>query len=336
MAIITTIVVIRCEVSAAVELAWVMDLLVQTARYAEPALDELDRSLLPGIASLRAPIKEHYAALWADRLAGCPELLLVAAAAHRLEDPDARRLLTSLTTLPKSRSRFRALAGEPAAARRSIRRREALLESNVRMRRAYRDVLAGAWDVIRPAWERRGRAIAARAVSEWKPRLAGLTGPAAFVAHMPPRHPLSRAEPAAAASLVRRRRSITLVPTYFCMSGGLVADLDDRLLVAVPASALEPIRRTRDAAFVADRTRVLSEATRVRILIHLMSAPSGVMQMTRALGMSQPTVSEHVRVLAAAGLVRAERRAGRTVYLAHVPSVQRLLTDVMGTLDRWG
>src|SRR5207302_4300799 len=36
--------------SAPAEVAWLLNLLVQTARYAEPALAELDASLLPGIA----------------------------------------------------------------------------------------------------------------------------------------------------------------------------------------------------------------------------------------------------------------------------------------------
>jgi hypothetical protein len=40
--------------SAPSELAWILNLLTQTARYAEPAIAELDASLLPGSARLRA------------------------------------------------------------------------------------------------------------------------------------------------------------------------------------------------------------------------------------------------------------------------------------------
>jgi DNA-binding transcriptional ArsR family regulator len=120
------------------------------------------------------------------------------------------------------------------------------------------------------------------------------------------------------------------------MSDGHLADVGDQLLVGVPASALEPVRRTRDAAYVADRLRNLAEPTRVHILIYLMSAPSGVMEVTRALGMTQPTVSEHVRVLTAAGLVRRARMGSRTVYRPSMPSVERLLEDARATLVRWG
>lgn len=119
------------------------------------------------------------------------------------------------------------------------------------------------------------------------------------------------------------------------MSGGSVTDLGDRVLICVPASALEPVRRTRDAAYVAGRARLLSEPTRVHILIHLMSAPSGVMEITRALGMSQPTVSEHVRVLARAGLVRKESKRGRTVYRALPARIERIFEDAGATIARW-
>ena len=137
------------------------------------------------------------------------------------------------------------------------------------------------------------------------------------------------------AALFRVRPRFALVPLYFCMSGGQIADLGDHLHVGVPASALEPARRTRDAAFVADRLRNLAEPTRVHILIYLMSAPSGVMEITRALRMTQPTVSEHVRLLAAAGLVRRVRTGSRTVYEGSAGSLDRLLEDARATLVRW-
>src|SRR5260370_34719820 len=61
--------------SAPSELSWLLNLLSQTARYAEPALAELDGSLLPGIGRLRKSIKEQLEQLWSDGLAGCPELM---------------------------------------------------------------------------------------------------------------------------------------------------------------------------------------------------------------------------------------------------------------------
>ena len=79
-----------------------MDLLTQTARYAEPALAELDSSLLPGVAGLRAPVMERAANLWNDSLSGSPELLLVADQADCLRHADASRLLAWLTSAVRS------------------------------------------------------------------------------------------------------------------------------------------------------------------------------------------------------------------------------------------
>ena len=320
----------------AAELAWVLDLLVQTARYAEPALDELDRTLLPGVTGLRPKVMERFTALFRDELPGCPELLMVAAMGGCLADQEPRHLLGWLSTLPRQKPATMELLTEPVRNRRALRRRLALLDADIRARRAYRNIVADVWELAGPAWQRRGRAVAARAADEWNRKLRSTTTSRALTQLMPPRHPLTRREQAEVVALFRRRPRFAVVPAYFCMSGGQLADLGDQLLVGVPASALEPVRRSRDAAYVADRLRNLAEPTRVHILIYLMSAPSGVMEVTRALGMTQPTVSEHVRVLTAAGLVRRVRMGSRTVYRPSRPSLERLLEDARATLVRWG
>ena len=321
--------------SLAAELAWILNLLVQTAGYAEPALDELDRALLPGVMALRPKLMDRFTSLFRDELPGCPELLIAAASGGCLADQEPRRLLAWLSTLPKKKPASLELLTEPVQNRRPLRRRLALLDSDIRARRAYRNIVAVVWELAGPAWQRRGRAAASRAAADWNRKLKSTTTTRALVQLMPPRHPLTRREQPEVAALFRRRPAFALVPGYFCMSGGELADLGDHLHVGVPASALEPVRRTRDAAYVADRLRNLAEPTRVHILIYLMSAPSGVMDITRALGMTQPTVSEHVRVLAAAGLVRRMRRGSRTVYGVSRPSLERLLEDARATLVRW-
>jgi ArsR family transcriptional regulator len=195
--------------------------------------------------------------------------------------------------------------------------------------------VADVWEIAGPVWQRRGRAVADKAAADWNRRLKTVKTAAALLRLMPPRHPLTREDRSSTAVLLRRRPTVALVPLYFCMSGGQTADLGDRLHVGVPASALEPARRVRDAAFVSDRLRVLAEPTRVHILIHLMSAPSGVMETTRSLRMSQPTVSAHVRVLAAFGLVRRVRKGTRTIYEVRPGNLERILEDARATLARW-
>ncbi|MGQ0745034.1 MAG: ArsR/SmtB family transcription factor [Acidimicrobiales bacterium] len=66
---------------------------------------------------------------------------------------------------------------------------------------------------------------------------------------------------------------------------------------------------------------VLAEPVRLRLLSLVASAPSGevcVCQLVEPLGRSQPTVSHHLKILAAAGLITGERR-GRWVWYRAVP-----------------
>jgi DNA-binding transcriptional ArsR family regulator len=51
---------------------------------------------------------------------------------------------------------------------------------------------------------------------------------------------------------------------------------------------------------------------------------------------SQPTVSEHIDVLARAGLVRRLRKGNRTVYGASPRAIERRFEDAKATLGRWG
>src|SRR5260370_17506007 len=83
--------------SVPAELAWLLELLTQTARYAGPALAELDASLLPGVKDLRARAMERATRLWNDSVPGCPELLLVADQPGCIRHDTLSRLLPSLT-----------------------------------------------------------------------------------------------------------------------------------------------------------------------------------------------------------------------------------------------
>jgi ArsR family transcriptional regulator len=162
-----------------------------------------------------------------------------------------------------------------------------------------------------------------------------LDGGAAIEDLVPPRHPLTRAEQLGFDELLTHRMVYAVSPLYFCMSGGHVTDLGDFVHIAVPASDLHPVRKVRDSLFVADRLRVLAEPTRVNILIQLFSAPAGVMDIARVLGLSQPTVSGHMKKLRAAGLIQPRKLGGRMVFMASRKRVERLLEDARATLARW-
>ena len=317
--------------SAASELGWILNLLTQSAPYATPALAELDQSLLPGINRLRAPIGEKIRSLWGDERGGCPELMLVAHSADCVLARDVGPLLDWLDGRTRPAHAYELLT-EAVDVRMAVQARFAQLCASAGTRRRYRDVLSEVWQVAVKAWESDGVATVNQACEAWRGMIA--TG-APIEDLVPPRHPLTRAEELGFGDLFMSRAEFAISPVYFCLSGGHVADLDEFVHIAVPASDLLPIRKVRDAAFVAGRMRVLAEPTRVHILIQILSAPSGVMQLARALRVSQPTVSSHLSVLRRAGLVQQRRLGSRTVFVASRKRIERWLEDARGTLVRW-
>jgi DNA-binding transcriptional ArsR family regulator len=318
--------------SAPSELAWLLNLLAQTARYAEPALAELDASLLSGISRLRQPVRVRLEQLWSDGLAGCPELMYVAHLADSVLDDEPDRLFAWLANATNGSTAARAMLTEPERDRPAIGERLNKLSKDPRARHAYRDILVDVWQAASNAWERRGREVVANACAVWKAKLD--TG-ASIEELVPPRHPLTNTDRLGFDDLFTHRNEFALSPLYFCMSGGHVIDLDDYVHIAVPSSDLLPVRKVRDAMFVSDRLRVLAEPTRVHILIQLLSAPSSVMEIARALRVSQPTVSGHLRILRGAGLIQPKRFGARMVMVASRKRVERLLEDARATIARW-
>jgi len=81
--------------------------------------------------------------------------------------------------------------------------------------------------------------------------------------------------------------------------------------------------------------RVLADPARLRILSLLQAQPSQeacVCHLTDFLGLGQPTVSHHLRVLFDAGLVQRERR-GNWVYYRVIPGALDGLRAALGGAD---
>jgi ArsR family transcriptional regulator len=76
-----------------------------------------------------------------------------------------------------------------------------------------------------------------------------------------------------------------------------------------------------EAARLADAMRVLADPARLRLLSLVAAGPGGeacVCNLVNPMGLSQPTVSHHLKVLHEAGLLARERR-GRWVYYSVRP-----------------
>ena len=85
------------------------------------------------------------------------------------------------------------------------------------------------------------------------------------------------------------------------------------------------------ARSLATRFKALSDPSRVAIVNRLAGAEDVcVCDFTGTLGLSQPTVSHHLRVLREAGLVEVARRRGTWVHYRLVPEAVQELAFALG------
>ncbi|WP_442877602.1 ArsR/SmtB family transcription factor [Dactylosporangium sp. AC04546] len=99
---------------------------------------------------------------------------------------------------------------------------------------------------------------------------------------------------------------------------------------AISPLAGEPIMRA-DAERLAGVLKAIADPARLRLLSLIQSAPDGeasVSDLTAPLGLSQPTVSHHLRILTEAGLLEREKR-GVWAYYSLVPSAIGAIADLL-------
>jgi ArsR family transcriptional regulator len=107
----------------------------------------------------------------------------------------------------------------------------------------------------------------------------------------------------------------------------LIQTIDAECCPQVLAAPLDEAQAER----LAGALRVLAEPARLRLLSLIGAHPEGevcVCDLTAPLGLSQPTVSHHLKVLTEAGLVGREKR-GRWVYYWLLPEPIELLRTAL-------
>lgn len=103
-------------------------------------------------------------------------------------------------------------------------------------------------------------------------------------------------------------------------------------LCCTPAPTAAPSLDVEEATALAARFKALADPNRLRVLSLLAADPRGeacVCDLTEPLGLGQPTVSHHVRILVEAGLVVREKR-GVWTYCAVVPAELERVAEAVG------
>ncbi len=109
--------------------------------------------------------------------------------------------------------------------------------------------------------------------------------------------------------------------------------LEEPAELCCPPLAQAPLSEA-DAEELASRLKALADPVRLRLLsLVLASGEACVCDLTAPVGLSQPTVSHHLKVLADAGLLAREKR-GRWAWYRLVPGSLGDLAAVIGSSAR--
>jgi len=80
---------------------------------------------------------------------------------------------------------------------------------------------------------------------------------------------------------------------------------------------------------LAEMFRLMSDPTRLRIILACLDAPAAVGEMAERLGISASLVSHHLRLLRAARLLQADRRGRQVFYVVGDEHIRSMLTDMV-------
>lgn len=86
---------------------------------------------------------------------------------------------------------------------------------------------------------------------------------------------------------------------------------------------------TDEGAQLSDLFRLLGEPNRLRLVVACMDRPRSVGDLTRELGASQSLVSQHLRLLRAARLLRQNRQGKNVLYDLPDCHVRSMLTNMI-------
>ena len=80
---------------------------------------------------------------------------------------------------------------------------------------------------------------------------------------------------------------------------------------------------------LAEMFRLMSDPTRLKIILACLDAPAAVGEMAERLGISASLVSHHLRLLRAARLLGAERRGRQVFYVVGDQHIRSMLSDMV-------
>jgi len=255
------------------------------------------------------------------------EALLLATRYGYVRDPDPERFFRDVQALA---ARYLAEgASLPSTSQRPMIERVTARLDQLRepaAAQAWVDVHRALWRLLAPMWEHDRRPAVEAAVAAF---LSDLTAKGSVVDALPKHH---FAQLEAAVGRIREAETtgrVVVVPLGFAVGGGFLFDVDETLYVGYGLQGERLFERTAErVAELSPRMKAFADPTRA-MLLALIARFEGmrltVGDLAQQLGVSQPTVSGHLRLLRQAGLVHVERRGNKAVHRLDKDALHGLL-----------
>lgn len=282
------------------------------------------------ILGSRPGLIEKIEGFWPDAPGDFTEALVLAHEAETLLLEDAEPFLAALEDVAGRAFVIPPFPTESPEAAETIRSHLLQLRASPARRRAYAALLEEVWEALKPPLQA-ARQESARIVTELRSALRE----ASTIEEVLPAKLLQWCDlTAPLIAPAAERGELVIVPMALADTGRLFFGLPGLLLVAF---SVDKIRRPgmvdRAAAEkVAVRYKVLADPSRLQLLGSLLRDESTISELADLYGLSQPTVSVHVKQLREAGLLNSERHGAQTFYRADPERVRDLLGDDVGAL----
>lgn len=244
------------------------------------------------------------------------ETFLLATRFGYVRDPDPERFLRDFGRLP-ARYLSEARMPDSETLQEETERIAARLEllRDPETADAWAQAHRGFWRHVGPYWERERRPAVESAAAAFLTQMAQ-TGDvlASF-----PRHHFAQFE--AAVTQIRkaeREGRVLVVPIGLAVTGGFLFDVDGTVYIGFGLQAERVHERTAQrVAELAPRMKAFADPTRA-MLLAVIARFEGLQftvgDLAQQLGVSQPTVSGHLRLLRDAGLVHLDRRGNKAYH----------------------
>lgn len=267
-------------------------------------------------------LKERLRDFWDGKEACFTEVVILANQAGVLFETDPDRLWAGLAEAAAARPRPERLASESPEDQILFQSRIQRLSESAEFRARWLETLQFLWAAIEPGWESEGRVAVEASERDLRARLPHEGTYADLEPVMS--HDWGGLMPRLVAEAAAGGLEVTVIPAWLGRKG-LILALSDRLVIGPPTA----IRLTGPSAGTRSRARrlkALGDPTRLAIFEAVADRPHAVGELARGLGLAQPTVSNHVRILRDAGLLRSEKGEGRRLE-ADLESFEELLQE---------